>query len=325
MATGVLKAVFPLVPIGLAVKTSGKVMISFVSVVVSSIVTARNKAVSLRDSAFIQSGSSRHVFKLLPDMVWLMSWGKLLPTLLLLVILSVSLPFEATLARHRKNNRFPGDITGFLPPGNHEVYLDVQILSEQEARVIVTFKAMDQISWFMISSQYAKQRADLALDLERFIADSLWVDLAAVKRRGIEIDVKSWKIWLLADVDISNSTLISRKGREIQICIRDPIFEEMYEGVMGWIDRINVTVAEGMKIVSSSPGENIVDYKESGVLWEIPSMEKASPTYCVNVRLKGIVIPSWLILVVSFVVLALLYFILSKKLRKPSQEPFLST
>ncbi len=253
-----------------------------------------------------------------------MSWRKFVLFTLALVLLSTLLSSEIVVIGSYIEDQKMEIKEAFLPPGNHYVYLDLYIVSEEEARAIITFKARDQLSWFLISAQYAQQRADLASDLEKFVADVLWVDSKAIKRRGIEIDVDKWKIWLIVDVNVSSSTLISKKGREIQICIRDPLYEGLYEGVTGWIDQINVSVAEGLKIIGTSPSENIVDFSENSVLWVVPSMERASPSYCLNIRLKGFALPSWALVVISFVILASLYLILSKKLRKPSEEHYLS-
>ncbi len=242
--------------------------------------------------------------------------------LLALISLSMLLPYDIVLTHSSTRNQRQA-IKPLIPPGNHYVYLDLQIISEEEVRVILTFKARDQFSWFLISSQYAKQRADLASDFEKFIADVLWVDSTAIKRRGIEINVENWKIWLVADVDLSSSTAISKKGREVQICIRDPLYEGMYEGATGWIDQINVTVAEGLRIIGTSPSESMVDFNENSVLWVVPSMERASPSYCLNIRLKGFTFPSWTLIVISFVILALLYLFLSKKLKRQPSEPYL--
>jgi len=252
-----------------------------------------------------------------------MSWGKHLLLFLSLTLLLGSMLSEIISANCSVRSHYLESKAEFLPPGNHEVYLDLQVLSVEEVKVVLTFKAMDQFSWFLISSLYAQQRANLASDLEKFIADSLWIDPSEVRRRGIEIDVNNWKIWLTADVNLSNSTSITKKGREFQICIRDPIYEGLYEGARGWIDQINVTVVEGFKIICTSPGESIVNYTENNVLWVIPSMEKASPTYCINIKTEGFALPSWLIVVISFVIIGMLYLVLSKKLRKTSPEPFL--
>jgi len=65
MAMGVLKAGLPPDPAGSDMKTSGSVITSFVSVAVSRIIAARNKAISFSESALIQSDFPRHVFKLL--------------------------------------------------------------------------------------------------------------------------------------------------------------------------------------------------------------------------------------------------------------------
>ena len=253
-----------------------------------------------------------------------MSWRKLVLFLLALVLLTTLSSSEIMFTGSCIEAQNLGIKEVFLPPGNHYVYLDLHIVSDVEARAVITFKARDQLSWFLISAQYAQQRADLAADLEKFIADILWVDSKAIKRRGIEIDVEKWEIWLIVDVNLSSSTSISKKGREIQVCLRDPLYEGLYEGVVGWIDQINVSVAEGLKIIGTSPSENIVDFSENSVLWVIPSMERASPSYCLNIRLKGLALPSWVLVVISFVILVLLYLILSKKLRKPSEKYFLS-
>ncbi|RLG42288.1 MAG: hypothetical protein DRO05_01560 [Thermoproteota archaeon] len=206
-----------------------------------------------------------------------------------------------------------GDRTGTLaclqPQVIIKVFYDIQILSEEEAIAVVTFKADDQISWFVISSEYAQRRAQLISEFEKLISDSLGVDVHAVRRRGMKIDVENWKIWFTGEVNLSNSFLISKKGREMRICIKDPIYEEGN----GWIDQINVTVSEGMRIVSSSPGENIVESSERGVLWVIPSLESASPSYCLNLMLKGLAIPSWVLVILSFVGLVSIYLLISRR------------
>jgi len=252
-----------------------------------------------------------------------MCWRKFVP-LLALVLLTTLSSFETVLSSSYLEDKNLRGREAFLPPGNHYIYLDLHIMSENEARAVITFKARDQFSWYLILADYAQQRTGLSSDLEKFIADALWVDSKAIKRRGMEIDVDKWEIWLIVDVNLSSSTSISKKGREIQICIRDPLYEGLYEEATGWIDQINVSVADGLKIIGTSPGENVVDFNEKSVLWVIPSMERASPSYCINIRLKGFVLPSWVLVVISFVVLVSLYLVLSKKLRKPSEERFLS-
>ncbi len=204
----------------------------------------------------------------------------------------------------------------FLPPGNHQVYLDIRLASENSAIVTLTFQARDQLSWLLISSLYARQRPSLISDFKGLISDVLQVDEDKVERRELKIDLENLKVWMVADVNLSGSASISREGREIRFCLVDPIFKGLYEGAWGWIDRINVTVSEGLRIVDVTPGENLVQLEDTNALWEIPSMEKASESYCVKIRTKGILPLGWIVAVASFAILALLYFLLSRRLRK---------